>query len=366
MKFYTKAWAAAVCCFLPFQVAAIDIQVRDVPVRTVLEGLARSGQMNLIVDDSVEGTLTMTLRDITVEEALQAIADSKGLYYDASGPIRTITGPHTGKRVKTFHTWRLRYADPEAVKEAVEAAVPEADVRWHGDTNTVVVGGTAQTQAAVQALVKRLDVPPRQVDVSVEIASIDDSLLKQTGIEYNWSTVEGGAAHSIFSLSGTIHALEERGKAKILARPHIVASNGREAHILIGDKIPVQTEHRSGQETAISTTYEDAGIKLTYTPQVHPDNSVTADLFAEVSTPVFVPELKAYRIATRQARTTVRLQEGQPLVIGGLIRREDLEHFRKVPILADLPLIGKLFRYHYKSHKNTEIVLILKSQVLPD
>ena len=156
----------------------------------------------------------------------------------------------------------------------------------------MVVGGTAQTQAAVQALVKRLDVPPRQVDVSVEIASIDDSLLKQTGIEYNWSTVEGGAAHSIFSLSGTIHALEERGKAKILARPHIVASNGREAHILIGDKIPVQTEHRSGQETAISTTYEDAGIKLTYTPQVHPDNSVTADLFAEVSTPVFVPELK--------------------------------------------------------------------------
>ena len=211
MKFYTKAWAAAVCCFLPIQAAAIDIQVRDVPVRTVLEGLARSGQMNLIVDDSVEGTLTMTLRDITVEEALQAIADSKGLYYDASGPIRTITGPHTGKRVKTFHTWRLRYADPEAVKEAVEAAVPEADVRWHGDTNTVVVGGTAQTQAAVQALVKRLDVPPRQVDVSVEIASIDDSLLKQTGIEYNWSTVEGGAAHSIFSLSGTIHALEERG-----------------------------------------------------------------------------------------------------------------------------------------------------------
>ena len=105
---------------------------------------------------------------------------------------------------------------------------------------------------------------------------------------------------------------------------------------------------------------------MTYTPQVHPDNSVTADLFAEVSTPVFVPELKAYRIATRQARTTVRLSEGQPLVIGGLIRREDLEHFRKVPLLADLPLIGKLFRYHYKSHKNTEIVLILKSQVLPD
>ncbi|MDU3111820.1 MAG: secretion protein, partial [Megasphaera sp.] len=95
MNFYTKAWTAAVCCFLPFQAVAIDVQVRDVPVRTVLEGLARSGHINLIVDDSVDGTLTMTLHDITVDEALQAIADSKGLYYDASGPIRTMTGPHS-------------------------------------------------------------------------------------------------------------------------------------------------------------------------------------------------------------------------------------------------------------------------------
>lgn len=201
-----------------------------------------------------------------------------------------MTGPKAGKGVKTFHTWSLRYADPAVLKEAVQAAVPEADVRCHSDTNTLVVGGTHQVQAAVHSLVKRLDVPARQVDVSVEVASVDDSLLKQTGMEWNWSTVEGGADHDVFSLTGTIHALEEKGRAQILASPHMVASNGREAHILIGDKVPVQTEHLSGKETAVSTTYEEAGIKLTYTPQIHPDDSVTAQLVAEVSTPVFVPE----------------------------------------------------------------------------
>lgn len=197
-----------------------------------------------------------------------------------------MTGPKAGKGVKTFHTWSLRYADPAVLKEAVQAAVPEADVRCHSDTNTLVVGGTHQVQAAVHSLVKRLDVPARQVDVSVEVASVDDSLLKQTGMEWNWSTVEGGADHDVFSLTGTIHALEEKGRAQILASPHMVASNGREAHILIGDKVPVQTEHLSGKETAVSTTYEEAGIKLTYTPQIHPDDSVTAQLVAEVSTPV--------------------------------------------------------------------------------
>ena len=366
MKEWKKWLTAGICCLCPWTAGAVDVQVRDVPTRTVLEGLARSGNINLVVDDSVQGSLTMNLHDVTLEEALQAIADSQGLYYEQSGPIRTMSGAKSGKGVKTFHTWSLRHADPAVLKEAVQAAVPEADVRCHGDTNTLVVGGTHQVQAAVQSLVKRLDVPARQVDVSVEVASVDDSLLKQTGVEWNWSTVEGGADHGVFSLAGTIHALEEKGRAHILASPHMVATNGREAHILIGDKVPVQTEHLSGKETTVSTTYEEAGIKLTYTPQIHPDDLVTAQLVAEVSTPVFVPEMKAYRIATRQARTVVRLRDGEPLVIGGLIRREEVEHFRKVPILASLPVLGKLFRYHYKSHKNTEIVLILRSHVLPN
>ena len=163
-----KKWlAVSVCCLCPWTAGAVDVQVQDVPTRTVLEGLARSGNINLVVDDSVQGALTMNLHDGTLEEALQAIADSQGLYYEKSGPIRTMTGPKAGKGVKTFHTWSLRYADPAVLKEAVQAAVPEADVRCHSDTNTLVVGGTHQTQAAVHSLVKRLDVPARQVDVSV-------------------------------------------------------------------------------------------------------------------------------------------------------------------------------------------------------
>lgn len=185
MKEWKKWLTAGICCLYPWTAGAVDVQVRDVPTRTVLEGLARSGNINLVVDDSVQGSLTMNLHDVTLEEALQAITDSQGLYYEQSGPIRTMSGAKSGKGVKTFHTWSLRHADPAVLKEAVQAAVPEADVRCHGDTNTLVVGGTHQVQAAVQSLVKRLDVPARQVDVSVEVASVDDSLLKQTGVEWN-------------------------------------------------------------------------------------------------------------------------------------------------------------------------------------
>ena len=90
---------------------------------------------------------------------------------------------------------------------------------------------------------------------------------------------------------------------------------------------------------------------------------MTAAIEAEVSTPVFVNEMKAYRIATRQAKTVVRMLPGRTLVLGGLIRKEDVESLRKVPILGDIPLLGKLFRSHYTSSKETEAVILLRSFV---
>ena len=345
---------------------AIEVHVCEIPVRTVLEGLARASGMNLIVDDTVQGNMTMHLSGVSTEEAIQAIVASQNLFYEKEGMVCTITaGGRKDNAAKMFHTWHLQNANPKAIREVVQAAVPSAAVRCHDETNAIVIGGTWQDAAAVQKLVTRLDVPPRQVDVEVEIVSIDRSALKKQGIEWDWSSVYGGPGHDgLFSFIGQIHALEEQGKARILARPHMMAVNGKEARILIGDRIPVQTEHIANGEKTTSTEYEDAGIKLKYIPRIHDDNTVTASIEAEVSTPVFVPELKAYRIATRQAHTEVRMAPGQPLTIGGLINREEIEHFRKIPLLGDLPLLGKLFRNHYKSGKETEVVIILRSHVV--
>ena len=342
---------------------ALSVQVQDVPVRSVLEGLARSAQINLIVDDTVEGTLTVHLQDVTAEEALAAIARQQNLFYEKKGAIRTMSaGRRNGKEgMKQAYVWQLQYAAPEDIAEAARALVPDADVRRHDDTNSVVIGGTGQEAAAVQQLIDELDTAPQQVDIEVEVASIDRSALRQAGVEWDWSALSGGSGDHTFSFIAQIRALEEKGSAHILARPHMLSVNGREASILIGDKIPVQTEHLSGGEKTTTTTYEDAGIKLRCIPRIHDDGSVTSHITAEVSTPVFVPELKAYRIATRQAQTVVRMNPGETVAIGGLIRREDVESLRKVPLLGDLPLLGKLFRSKYKSSKETEVVILLRA-----
>lgn len=104
---------------------------------------------------------------------------------------------------------------------------------------------------------------------------------------------------------------------------------------------------------------------MQYTPRIHRDGTVTAKIHGEVSMPVYVRDLKAYSIATRQVDTEVRVKANESLVIGGLIGKEEVENFRKIPILGDIPILGKLFQSRYRSRKETEVVIIIKSAVLP-
>jgi protein transport protein HofQ len=355
---------ASVLSMMPAVGGAVDVQVRDVPVRVVAEGLARSSGINLVLDDTVQGMLTMCLHDVTVDEALQAIADSQNLLYDKQGDIRMMTAGRKAEYNRSIHTFPLQYAAPQDMREAILAMAPESDVRCHDETNSVIVYAGQREAAAVRSLLDRLDVPARQVKLEVEVAAVNRDAMKEMGVDWDWQPLQGGPGYShSFVYESRIHALETKGKAKILARPHIMTMNGREARILIGDKIPVLVEHIKNGETTTTTEYTDAGIKLAYTPRVHPDGTLTAAVQAEVSTPVLVPEMKAYRIVTRQAETQVRMESGKTLVIGGLIDVEDIENWRRVPLLSRLPIIGKLFQSKYTSKKETEVVLFLRAHI---
>lgn len=346
-------------------VSAMDVHVQDAPIRTVLTGLAQSSGLNVIVDDTVEGTVSIELTGVTATEAMECIAESQNLLYNRKGNVIIITAGRSYDNAKRAYTWKLKHADTETVKKAAEAVVSEGQVKAHGDTNSLVFGGSVQDAAAVDRIVQELDVVPRQVDVSVEIVSLNKEAMKELGIQWNWSSVSGGPGHTEqFAYGATVHAMINEGKANILARPHLMALNGKEAQILIGDRIPVLTEHLSNGETTTTTDYEDAGIKLNYTPRIHDDGSVTAHIKAEVSMPQLVPELKAYRIMTRRAETEVHMDNDEALILGGLISREEIDNLRKVPLLGILPVLGRLFRYHYKSNKETELVIIIRSHVV--
>ena len=156
------------------------------------------------------------------------------------------------------------------------------------------------------------------------------------------------------------------GKAKMLARPNVTTVQGREALINIGAEVPVPRTTMSDHVTTSAIDYREAGIILRYTPRVTADGTITARVHTEVSTPVYVEELKAYRFQKRSADTTVRLRDGETMVIGGLIDSDESRSLSKIPFLGDLPVLGAFFRSVRTNKTESELMIFLTARVLDE
>lgn len=132
-------------------VSAMNVHVQDAPIRTVLTGLAQSSGLNVIVDDTVEGTVSIELTGVTATEAMECIAESQNLLYNRKGNVIIITAGRSYDNAKRAYTWKLKHADTETVKKAAEAVVSEGQVKAHGDTNSLVFGGSFKMQPPLTA-----------------------------------------------------------------------------------------------------------------------------------------------------------------------------------------------------------------------
>ena len=169
-----------------------------------------------------------------------------------------------------------------------------------------------------------------------------------------------------FYYGAKINALITDGKANLLARPNITTLQGREAVINIGGEVPVQTVSVTNSTTTTSVTYREAGIILRCTPRVGVDGDITAKVHTEVSSPLYVPELAAYRFNKRSADTEVRLRDGETMVIGGLIGSEESKTLSKIPFLGDLPILGVFFRNVRTSKTDSEVMIFLTAKIVDD
>ena len=256
------------------------------------------------------------------------------------------------------------------------------------DGQSVVLYGTPAEADATRQLLRELDVPARQVALEAKVISLTNDASRELGITWDWSplpqyegtrTYRGDSAipgivqfgrgpegHPFeWYYEAQLHALEQAGKAKVLSRPNITTLTGREAVIEIGSEVPVPEVEPTSRSTTTSFTYHKAGIILRYTPYVSDDGRITAIVHTEVSSPVYVDDLKAYRFNKRSADTSVRLKDGETMVIGGLIGSEEARNYRKIPLLGDIPVLGAFFKNVQKSKQSSEIMIFLTAHVLP-
>lgn len=257
--------------------------------------------------------------------------------------------------------------------------------------NAIIVHATSSKHREISTLIKRLDDVADQVLIEAMIAEVqlNDSL--NFGVRHffesgNFTTsfsglVSGGTgalfpgANALFSDGGTltaaIDALSSITKVNIISAPSLLVLDNREAFLNIGDRVPVVTQTSSSvtdpdAPIVNAVDYRDTGVILRVKPRVDNSGRVILDISQEVSDAVKTDtsEIDAPTIQQRTIATTVAMDDGQSLMLGGLIRQNDTNTRAKVPVLGDVPLLGAPFRRTETTNRRTELLVIITPRVI--
>lgn len=246
---------------------------------------------------------------------------------------------------------------------------------------------------------------PSQIRLEAQIIEINSDYTKNLGIQY-WSQTPGSNSSSgsssgnsnsgitvgtaglfyggedfssnrkhggwlgshVANVNVTLQALINEGKARILSRPSITTMSGKTANILIGGRIPIPVSDGNGN---VSIDWHEYGVKLNIEPVVDSEDKITSKVHAEVSTldyshGVKIDSFSVPGIATREAESEVNVRSGMTMAIGGLINSEDAKIVSKIPLLGDLPIIGRFFRHTSNTRDKREVIILITPTLVAD
>lgn len=246
---------------------------------------------------------------------------------------------------------------------------------------------------------------PSQIRLEAQIIEINSDYTKNLGIQY-WSQTPGSNSNSgsssdntnsgitvgtaglfyggedfssnrkhggwlgshVANVNVTLQALINEGKARILSRPSITTMSGKAANILIGGRIPIPVSDGNGN---VSIDWHEYGMKLNIEPVVDSEDKITSKVHAEVSTldyshGVKIDSFSVPGIATREAESEVNVHSGMTMAIGGLINSEDAKIVSKIPLLGDLPIIGRFFRHTSNTRDKREVIILITPTLVAD
>jgi pilus assembly protein CpaC len=317
----------------------------------------------------------------------------------------------SGTRLMYELTVRPSSVKLEAVRMQIARDFPNDDINITWDNDTAFVRGTVKDVTSaerVMAMVTTIgkainllrvtvpDVEPQvllrvkfadvdrnaSTDIGVNLASrafnqytgIATGQFGNTGID-NTGTFSLSDALNVFlfrkdlNLGATIKALQGKNMLELLSEPNLLAINGQQASFLSGGQFPVPLVQGNTSLGTVTIAYKEYGIRLTFTPNVTPRGTIRLKVSPEVSSLDFANavQLSGFSVpalSTRKVDTEVELDSGQSFIIAGLLDNSTSENLSKIPGLANIPILGKLFQSRSTNKKNTELMVIVTPELV--
>ena len=396
---------------LPF---LVTIHAEDAYLPGILTVLAKESGYNIVTDPSVntQDKISIHLDDVPIEEAINLVVRAVGLGYEIVGNSFLIADPKKlDKEVGiTPHIIELKYSDALEVKELLSDLSKQIQVDVSG--NKLLINTSPRKIAEIKRVIEGIDVPAIQVLLETRLIEVALDIDKKLGIDWSklakYTNILAENAEALTEGSGsvvpdpgalgtlpatapfnrlnednlipgkfsrqmtafdiTLDFLIKDNKADILADSKLVTLNGREATIKMVDIVPYILSS-GGVGGQVQVQREEVGIKLTVLPSVNMDGDITVKVETEVAS-IFEfigPDRNIPRVKSRSSTTTIRVKDGESIIIGGLISKDRKNTIYKLPLLHKIPWIGKkLFTSIDLVDRKTDLIIQITPSVLKD
>ena len=386
----------------------ISIDFKDADIRQVLRIVSLKSGVDIVASPTVEGQVTIKLTNVPWEQALDIILRTYSFTYERKGSvIRVLTLDAVEQEALATEVFPLDYATAKEVTDVVTEMLSErGKVKYDGRTNTIIVTDIPSNLFQLKDVIDRLD--QRTPQVRIETRIVETKLEREENLGINWSDslsvaqsastfgssfpfaadatlgtlgnsflaspVPKSTSITLGTLTGpaftwTINALKKRTNTRIISNPTLAVLTNQQAKIQIGIDFPVPkytVDSTTGATTLSGFDTKSTGTILTVTPRVNPAKEIVVDLKPEVisvlSNASFTVgqgnnTISLPRFSTQTVQTQVRIQDGQTIAIGGLVKNSEVVEKDGVPLLSDIPILGHLFKAQHKFGGGTDPML---------
>jgi len=367
------------------QAAVMSYSFRDTPIAELFNMLSRTARVNIVLGRGVSGNVSINLYDLTVRQAVDAIAEAGGYAVSERAGGFFIADPKAaakdaaGTQVKSL---KVRYADVKKVGEILARQVGElGTVTVLEQTKSVVIESTEAGIARATLALRAIDTAPQQILIEAKILEITLDQNENFGID--WSRVFNGNGPDVVGATGFatrvgprfylnvvnnsieayLSALSNKGRVHTLATPRLLAMEDQEATTNVGDQLGYRLTTTINNVTTESIQFLDTGVILRVTPSVDADGRIMLKVRPEVSSGSVSAGIPSKK--TTEVNTQLVANDGQPVLIGGLIKNSRTYRRQGVPFLADLPVVGKAFSSTDDGGSTTETIVVITPRIVP-
>jgi type II secretory pathway component GspD/PulD (secretin) len=368
----------------------ISLSFRDAPIQEVFEMLSRQERVNILLAKGVSGTVTMNLYDTTLPQAIRAIADAAGYTVEErNGSYVVVERKEAGLDSATGNTqirsFKVQYSDPKQVAEILTKQLSRyGKITPLSERRLIIVEDLPEFIGRIQAVLKEIDVQPRQILIEAKILEITLNADESFGIDWtkifsangvNRVGVNGLAKGNAVNLPTGLFfnlinqnvevflsALSDKGRVHTLSTPKLLALENQEASAKIGDNLGYRVTTTINNVTTESIQFLETGVILKVTPSVDEEGRILLKIHPEVSSGSLSGGIPSKY--TTEVTTQMLAFDGQAILIGGLIQNTTSFRRTGVPVLGELPIVGRVFSSTEQKGTNTETIVIITSRVL--